>query len=157
MVEFKIKEIFGAAIRIEESGKRFYRKMAEKVEDDDKRELFNYLAEEEIKHKKIFEELISKVKQPKPLENYPREYFTYLKSYADKNIFNLDEIDEEIEDISDMKEAIDFAIGRELDSILYYQELKTVVPKDHHKFLNEIIKEERWHFTRLTELRKSIF
>ncbi len=51
--------------------------------------------------------------------------------------------------------ALDFAIQRELDSILYYQELKAFVPEKDFSILDTIIAEERKHFSVLTEAKKN--
>ena len=50
--------------------------------------------------------------------------------------------------------AIDFALQRELDSILYYQEMRAFVPERHFPTIDAIIAEERKHFAILSEARK---
>ena len=84
---FNASEIFQFAIRIEENGEKFYRQAVRIAEDDDAKEIFDYLADEEIKHKRIFEDLLSKMEKYKPFERYPGEYFEYLRAYVDKIIF----------------------------------------------------------------------
>ena len=49
---------------------------------------------------------------------------------------------------------MDFAIKRELDSILYYHEIKRLVPVAQHAAIEQIIEEERKHFSALTEMKK---
>ncbi len=146
-------EVFQFAIRIEENGERFYREMAEKIDNDDAKRLFQLLAEQEIEHKKIFEEMLSSVENYKPVENYPEDYFRYLKSYADNIIFSPDELSKEIAAIDSPIDALTFAIKREWESISYYQEIKPVVPDKQHDLIDKIIAEERKHFTQLSEAR----
>jgi len=50
--------------------------------------------------------------------------------------------------------AIDFAIGREMDSILYYQEVRAFVPERQKEVVDRIIEEERKHFIMLSNARK---
>ncbi|MCX8109835.1 MAG: ferritin family protein [Syntrophorhabdaceae bacterium] len=154
---FSAGDIFQFAIRIEEYGEIFYHKAALNAENEEVRRIFNRLADEEIRHKSIFQDLYSKVKDYRPAESYPGEYMANLRAFIDgKVVFTKDSQDKELAIIKDTISAIDFAIQRELDSILYYQESKQFVQENHHKFIDEIIKEERKHFAVLSDLKKSL-
>jgi len=153
---FEPSEIFQFAIRIEENGEKFYRQMAQKFEDPKVQELFSFLANEEMKHKKIYEEMVSKIEKYEPFETFPGEYFAYLRTYADKIIFTQKKFDEEIANIKDISAAINYAINAELDSVLYYQEIKNLVPENQRKIIEGIIEEERRHFVKLSEIKRTI-
>ncbi len=153
---FEPSEIFQFAIRIEENGEKFYRQIVQKFEEPKVKELFSFLADEEIKHKKIYEEMVSKIDRYEPFETFPGEYFAYLRAYADNIIFTQKKFDEEIANIKDMNAALDYAINAELDSILYYQEIKNLVPDDQRKTIDGIIEEERRHFVKLSEIKRTI-
>jgi len=58
------------AIRIEEDGELFYNRAAFLVDDKVVSDLFNELAAEEIRHKMIFENLLSGIKRIDPPESY---------------------------------------------------------------------------------------
>ncbi len=84
------------------------------------------------------------------------EYSAYLRAYVDNNIiFTKEAMDKELAKVKNTVSAFDFAIKRELDSILYYHEIKKLVPATQHATLEQIIDEERKHFTLLTEMKKS--
>ncbi|MFN4226634.1 MAG: ferritin-like domain-containing protein [Candidatus Ratteibacteria bacterium] len=151
---FNISEIYQFAIKIEENGEKFYRKIAEKVGDVEVKKIFIFLADEEVRHKKIFENNLAKIENYEPPESYPGEYFAYLKAYAEGLIFPKN-IEKELEK-EDIIEAIDFGIRRELDSIMYYLEMKDFIPETQVLELDKIIKEERSHFVRLSNLKKQI-
>ncbi|MGB3477706.1 MAG: ferritin family protein [bacterium] len=153
---FEPSEIFQFAIRIEDNGEKFYRQMAQKFDDPKVKELFSFLADEEIKHKKIYEEMVSKIEKYEPFEAFPGEYFAYLRAYADKIIFTQKKFDEEIAKIKDINAALDYAINAESDSILYYQEVKNLVPENQRKIIEGIIEEERRHFVKLSENKRTI-
>ena len=90
-------------------------------------------------------------------EGYPDEYGAYLRNYVDSNmIFTKEAMEKELTKIKDVPSALDFAIRREMDSILYYQEIKVFVSKDQHKVIDEIMAEERSHFETLSALRAGI-
>ncbi len=150
MSTFEPSEIFEFAIRIEENGEKFYRDMARKLKEREVKELFSALADEEVKHKKAYEGMLSKIEKYEPFENYPGEYFAYLRAYADTHIFTPSALAEEMKNVNDAASALKFAIQRELDSILYYEEIKKFVPEAQRGTIDAIITEERRHFVRLS-------
>jgi len=154
-VFFDISEIYQFAINIEENGEKFYRNISEKFTDEKVKEIFNFIADEEVKHKETFKGLLEKIREYKPAETYPGEYFSYLKAYAQELIFPV-QIEKEIEEGMTVKEILDFAIRRELDSILYYTEVKNVIPETQHTLIDKIIEQERQHFVKLSNLKKEM-
>ncbi|MGC8976866.1 MAG: ferritin-like domain-containing protein [Candidatus Ratteibacteria bacterium] len=151
---FNVSEIYQFAIKIEENGEKFFRDIAGKTKDIKVKDLFIFLADEEVRHKKVFEELLSKIEKYEPPEIYPGEYFAYLKAYAEELIFPKG-VEKEIEK-EDVIEAINFGIRRELDSIMYYLEIKGFVPETQHSQLDKIIEQERSHFVKLSNLKKEL-
>jgi rubrerythrin len=156
MSVFEPSEVFQFAIRIEEGGEKFYREMAKKLPDAEVKKLFSALADEEIKHRKIYEGMVSKIEEYEPAESYPGEYFAYLRAYADNIIFTPKKMEEKIKNITDAQSAIQFAIDRELDSILYYEEAKKLVPKNQRAVIDNIIEEERRHFVKLSKCSNDV-
>jgi len=156
MSVFEPSEVFQFAIRIEEGGEKFYREMAKKLPDAEVKKLFSVLAEEEIKHKKTYQDMVSKIEEYEPAESYPGEYFAYLRAYADNIIFTPQKMEEKIKSITNAKSALEFAIDRELDSILYYEEAKKLVPKNQRVLIDTIIEEERRHFVKLSKCNKDV-
>ena len=61
----------------------------------------------------------------------------------------------ELDAAKDPLAAIQFAIRRELDSILYYEEVKMLVPKHQRRSIDGIIEEERRHYLTLLELENA--
>jgi rubrerythrin len=152
--QFDASEIFQLAIRIEENGEKYYRHMSKVLKDTKVKDLFNYLADEEVKHKKLFELMVSKIEKYEPVESYPKEYFAYIRALADDVIFNERKLDEDLKKIEDAVSAIDFAKEKESNSILYYQGVRNLVPENQRNSINSIIDEERSHFTELSNLKK---
>lgn len=150
---FEPSEIFQFAIRIEENGQKFYRKMVDKFKDPKIQEIFSYLADEEIKHKRIYEGMVDKIENYEPFESYPGEYFEYLRAYADKIIFDEETLEEQMKKITDPKTAVNTAMDNEVASILYYQEIKKLVPENQRNLIDKIMDEERRHFVTLSGIR----
>ena len=156
MGNFKASEFLQVAIRIEENGEKLYHHAGTLSDDPKIKELFAFLAGEETKHKRIFTEMVSKLGTYEPPETYPGEYFAYLRAYADSLVFSPEEAEEELEDILDVDEAVEFAMEREIESILYYLEAKALVPKGQAEALDKVVSEERRHYLKLVELKRSL-
>ncbi len=151
-----ISEVYQIAMQIEENGVKFYSAWAKKVEDKKLKEIFDGLSYAEVEHKKIFEKMLKEIEDYKPQELYPEEYFQYLRAYADNLIFKIQNLKENSKEVKTVIEALDFAIEREKDSILYYQEIKNILPESQHKELEKIINEERKHFLDLTHIKNTL-
>ncbi|MEN6616900.1 MAG: ferritin family protein [Syntrophorhabdus sp.] len=152
---FNAGDILQFAVRIEEDGEMFYHKAAMNAENKEVRDLFNSLADEEIRHKRIFSEMLRGIASNPPAESFRGEYAAYLRDYIDgKVVFTQkDKGNVESGQLTTL-EAIRFAIGREIDSILYYHEMKQFVEKKNHDEVEKIIDEERKHFITLSEMEK---
>ncbi len=159
MAVFSSAEIFEFAARIEENGEKFYRHAAVITEEETARYLFNHLADEENKHRETFRHMAAQADPaagavPMPMETYPGEYLTYLRNHIDHSaVFNA-QADREFAHICNTEAAIDFAMNREMDSILYYAEIKQLVPASGQALIDNIIAEERQHFMKLAEFKK---
>ena len=153
---FNASEIYQFAIRIEENGEKFYRLMVEKLDEPKVKELFTLLADDEVVHKKTFKEMLSQIENYEPPESYPGEYFEYLRAYVDNVLFSINKFDEDVEKIHNALEAIQFAIDKELDSVLYYQEMRNVVLAHQKELIKNIIEEERRHVVKLSEIKRTM-
>lgn len=152
-----IHDVINFAIRIEENGERFYREAAEIVTNQAVKELFQMLAQEETGHKKTFEKMLSGLGEYRPPETYEGEYFAYLKDFIDgKAVFKEHPKISDLAKASTTVGALDFAIQRELDSMLYYQEMKRFVDARQSSTIDLIIDEERKHFAVLSKLRGEV-
>lgn len=153
--QFEAGDILKIAMRIEENGATFYRYAVQLAKEEKAKELFNWLADAEDAHRAIFQKMLSGIQTVTPPESYPGEYGAYLHRYADNRlIFKKEVMDAELAKITDTLSAIDFAIDREVDSILYYQEIKGFVSQDQHENIDAIINEERKHFQVLSKMRE---
>lgn len=153
MATYDISEILQFAVHIEEGGEYFYNKMVEKADDERLKKIFTWLASEEVVHKKTFSDMLNEIKTYDSQESYPEEYFSYLKAYTQNIIFRKEDLDKKIDKLRDVEDAIDFAIARELEAVLYYKELKEMISKEQHSVIDKIIDEERRHFMRLRALK----
>ncbi len=152
-----IQDVVNFAIRIEENGERFYREAAEVITVQSVKELFGRLAQEEVGHRETFQKLLSSLGDYRPPETYEGEYMAYLKDFVDgKAVFKEHPTITQLAKTSSVGGALEFAIQRESDSILYYQEMKKLMYERYGETLDRIIDEERKHFALLSKLRKDV-
>jgi rubrerythrin len=155
MSVFEASDIVEFAIRIEENGANFYRFAVQIAKDESTKNLFEQLADAEVHHKKTFEKIFAAMDKAAPPERYEGEYAAYLHNYVDNAIiFKKEALDKELAKVKDTPSALDFAIQREMDSILYYHEIKGLVPAHEHGTVDKIIEEERKHVAMLSSMKK---
>ena len=143
------------AIRIEENGKAFYQKAAGSAQTPELRDLFNVLADEELQHKTFFQDMFSKMEYIPGAEQYDGEYDSYLRNYIDGMEIFTEEARKTLEANSkDVLSTLTFAMRIELDSILYYHEIRQLVADKYHPIMGKIISEERKHYSKLSNERK---
>lgn len=154
---FKAVEILKTAVRIEENGIVFYREMLKKFSDKGVQDIFIFLAAEDERHRDIFTEMLSKIEPYEMVESYPGEYMAYLHAFADEHVFSKERTGEIMaKKLNDIREAIQFGIEVELDSINYYQEIKQFVPNYQKDTMDKIVEEERSHFLKLSNMKKTL-
>jgi rubrerythrin len=151
-----VNDLVQFAVRIEENGERFYRAWAKRVSDPVQAAFFTKLADDEVKHKEIYATMLGRIGPSEPdMETY-EEYMAYLRMFTEGVLFNEEKNSREMAAVNSVGDALDFAAKQELDSILFYLELKTFVPKAQEETINEVVKEERRHYIALLNARKEL-
>lgn len=150
------KQLVHYAVRLEENGERFYRRWAERAEKSEQKEFFLYLADEEVKHRRLFENLAEDVSdRPMDIDVYG-EYMAYMQGFIDDTLFNEKVYSGEMDKIASLPEAVEFAMRQELDSVLFYLELKAFVPSEQEEMIEAIVKEERRHYATLLKFKRDL-
>ncbi len=160
-VHFTGKEIIEMAVRIEENGYRFYKDAAENAMTTQLKELFTLLAEEEKHHVISFTEIKSSIADDSPppeFDPFIADANAYLKSMADYEVFTEPDDGDKLSDtIFDEKQALEYAINMEKDSLLFYYELIKMVTEKDTVVLEKLIAQEKEHLRKLTIQRDELF
>lgn len=152
---FSATEILELAEKIEENGEVFYRDAAKRVLNPLVRDLFIWLAEEEVKHREWF----STEKKKLPKEGGDQYLIdagnAILKNILDDQTFSLKDTDP-----SKMKRVEDlFRAAQEFenDTILFFEMIMSLVSDfGTMEHLEDIIEEERHHIERLSEFERML-
>ncbi|WP_029893257.1 ferritin-like domain-containing protein [Desulfohalovibrio reitneri] len=151
---FHANEVAKAAVEIEQKGREFYLRVADKAQNEELRDFFRYLADEESKHEEIFANLLERLGSVElPAWSTKEEYADYLRSLIESHsLFNGGLAEKYMSDADDADTAIRMAMGFEKDTILFFMEMRDMVPAKERGAVERCIDEERLHLRRLDEM-----
>ncbi|OHD65317.1 MAG: hypothetical protein A2176_15395 [Spirochaetes bacterium RBG_13_51_14] len=146
------KEIIEIAIGIEENGYQFYLKCGRTFKDTAIEDVFDFLAQEELRHKALLQSFIHQG----GTEIHDGKHLAYWKAIGDARLFDYRDknINLIVAGITAPMDAIKHAFAAEKDSILFYSEMVELYLHDREasSLLDKIIEEERRHVVTLADL-----
>lgn len=149
---YTIEDIRDIAIQIERNGEKTYRSAAEQSTDEKMKTLFNWMADEEHKHAKWFENMVT-MKPPIIPEHREMEAMgrSLLQEMVKNQTFSLDS--EALGSAKNTEALLRLSLGFEEDTILFYEMLKNFIDEEQTAAqLEMIIDEERGHVKLLKSL-----
>lgn len=151
-------EVLHMAVEIEKKGREFYESVARTQKNEKTQNVFNFLIDEEIRHEKLFKEMLKQVEKDMEKSVYDdTELILYFSALVDRKIFpDIEEGMDLQKQISDPAVALRVALSMEKDSILFYSELLNVTHKKDHAVINQIMEEERDHISRILNLKREL-
>lgn len=154
MAIFRAADIVELALEIEKNGEAFYRAVAKKTSKSDLKALFEDLAQQEVLHFKTFQRL-GRTTWDKPLmppEQW-QEYLDYLQATVQSAFFQGEEQAlAQADQVTNEEEAIHMAMDFEKETLLFFHDLRDLVPPGEKATLSHIIAEEKSHLRRLAGL-----
>jgi rubrerythrin len=155
-IVFSAGEVINFAIGIEKRGISFYDIMARSTDDTQAREVFEGLVQMEREHLKTFQEMLREAGGQPPPEQAGQEYSGYFQALVDNAVFTDDMLTSDAAASETDIQALDMGIGAEKDSILFYYEMKDIMPRRFVPLVERIIAEEKSHLQQLSEIKKRI-
>jgi rubrerythrin len=156
-ISFSGSELINIAIGIEGRGIVFYDVMAKSTQNEAAREVFNYLADMEREHIETFKGMLEGADKFQIPADESGQYTAYLRALVDSAVFSDDMVTSEMAAQAESDTAaLELAIRAEKDSILFYYEMKEVMPQRAQTTVNKIIAEEKSHLRQLSELKKKL-
>lgn len=151
------KELLEVAIEIEKNGRIFYEYIARGGEDKEVRDIFMRLATREKEHENMFRDMLSRLGGYQPPQEYSGEHYQYIKDLADSSIFTSEWAQALLinNTMTDVK-AMEAGIGFEKDSILFYSEMRGMVPREDQDIVDMIVSEEQKHLSELTYITNKL-
>ncbi|MGQ9860335.1 MAG: ferritin-like domain-containing protein [Thermodesulfobacteriota bacterium] len=154
---FQVNEVVSVAVEIEKKGEAFYRDMAQRAKSPRVKEALEFLAAEEVKHQRVFSQMLSRMAplQP-PAGSLEADYWAYVNDLIDSHfLFDAPQAKKILSSVASDKEALHLAMGFEKESILFFTEMKALVPAEEAGGVEACIQEERKHLRKLAQLIKA--
>jgi rubrerythrin len=156
-ISFTSNELINIAIDIERRGIAFYDVMTRSTKNTATRDIFQYLVDMERGHIQIFHDMLTEADRNHGVGSYSAEYAAYLQVLLDSAVFTNDMVTSELAANAESDvEAMELGIGAEKDSILFYYEMKDIVPKRVQPIVDKIITEEKSHLIQLWDLKRKL-
>jgi len=156
-IVFSAGELISIAMGIERRGITFYDIMAKSTDNEQARDVFEGLVQMERQHLKMFQDILDETGGQPPPEASTQEYSGYFQALVDSAVFTDDMITSEMATSAENDiQALELGIGAEKDSILFYYEMKELMPQRYVPLVNRIIAEEKSHLQQLSETRKKL-
>lgn len=153
---FNATEIADLGIEKEKKRRDFYDLVSRRFEDKEMKKLFSRLRDWEEEHIKKFSEIRDNISESEPVESYPGELMSYMKSLVDDILYNQVSPDLFSKNVRTEIEAIDFGISFEKDAILFFVEMYSFINTPHKEVIQSLVDEEKKHIIYLADLRKSL-
>lgn len=148
------REILGFAVYIEERGYEFYVEAMKKFHEPRATQLFQYLADEEFKHEKLFKKLMERegdIRKGEP----DAEYQAYMREFVKAHqLGDREAIHAKLARLSTLDEILDLAMGFEKDSIVFFSEMKELYARGRTTAIEKIIREEMGHLRRIFQMKR---
>ncbi len=154
---FNPAEILNISIKVEENGYNLYASLEKSAKDQKLKKVWGYLKGQEEIHRDIFGEMFKKQADYIVYDYNPPDYDNYIRAVSSEYIFIPEIIEKKIQEgFSSDRQAIDFAISIEKESVLVYTVLKEYVKKAKQYIVHNIIEEEKKHVVELVSLKECL-
>lgn len=154
MGSYSVTEAIELAVQTEKLGYDFYTETAKRFEKDKNlKNLFDTLALKEQQHEKTFSALKEKISS-ETLEGW-EEASMYLRAIVESEFFlGKHKSLPSLEHIKSVRDAVQYAIGFEKETLLYFLSLADIVKEK--EIINKIVNEEKSHILWLSDFRKTL-
>lgn len=152
---FTTDDLFDIAINMEVNGGAVYRAAASRVTRTDLKEMIQWMADEENRHRKWFEEQKGKLKKDIDEQKLKEMVPDAFQEMMGEKALSLDDTD--FSRITGTRELLETFIGFEEDTVMFYEMLEMFITDDSVKDgLDRILKEERNHVRQLRDKIRSL-
>lgn len=143
---FTLEDIFNVMIELESLGSVHYSNMKSMTDNSSLIILFDNLSKQELAHKKLYTKFKSDI-ITFLTEKVDDEYTAYMNCLLAQTISFLNENRE----ITDFEKGFNIAVQLEKDTILFLNELKSIIDPSYAGALDQIISQEKAHLRALHE------
>jgi rubrerythrin len=156
-ITYSAPEVMEIAVDTEKGGQLFYKTVATQSKDQDLKDLFLYLADEEKKHINVFVNIAKTIKvSPDEMPADWEEVSLYLKAITDSRYFlGGDKALSAAKSAETTEQAVNTALAFEKETLVFYLEALDMLPAINRPAVEALIREERAHIRKLTGFLQS--
>jgi len=143
-------------VHIEERGYEFYVEAMKKFSDPLATRLFQYLADEEFKHEKVFKKLLAGEGGMRRQEADP-EYRDYMKEFVKAHpLAEQRTARGRLSRMSEAEQVLELAMEFEKESIVFFTQLKELVAPGRARAVEKVIHEEMGHLRKVLQMKRRL-
>lgn len=157
-IYFSGEEIVEMGINIEEMGEKFYTSYISETKNEKVKDLFRFLANEEVKHKQVFQQLLDSLQKGEFVISYSdEEVDKYFNAVIDARVLGDEGYAIRLAKTAKNEiEAIGFAMSFEKDSIVFYYGFLDLVKEKTEEVIMKLINEEKKHLKLLYDIKTTM-
>ena len=150
---FSATEMVEIALQLEQNGQAFYQAAANRTQNEEVKRLLSFLAQEEKRHERIFLGMRPEEKEHRPAQEYAGQKAAFVQALLEERLLPAGEIVARVlPGLKSDGEVLDFALGFEKDTILFYYEMRHLLDAAQGGIMDEIVAQEKLHVERLRRL-----
>jgi rubrerythrin len=153
-VIFSAREVVEAAVEKEKKRKGFYAAVAELSTDQEMKDLFQFLTEEEARHVAAFVQIRDSLPEGGDSGEYGSDMDAYMDSVIDDRLYSRIDSKEFVQKAIDARNVFSLAIGFEKDAILYFREFIPYLSESDRVVVEDLIEQEKMHIRKLAEMQR---
>lgn len=148
---FSLEDIFNVMIELESLGNIHYGRMKGMTDNAKLKVLFEQLAAAELAHKELYTKFKFEIVNFNQ-EKVNEEYREYMRALLSQTIQFLNANRE----VTDFEKGFELAVSLEKDTILFLNELRSIVDASFYKSIDQVIAQEQGHLRALYQFEKNI-
>lgn len=154
---FSSNEMISMAVQTEQTGYAFYTQAAAEARSPEVRKLLEWLADQERLHERTFTAMLGEESSHRPSEEYAGQKTQYVQTLLDARVLpDPDAGKKALAAMTDDRQAVDFALGFEKDTILFMYEMRDLVTPAQTEAVDRLIAEEKTHVQRLNQVKAQL-
>ncbi|HQL00181.1 MAG TPA: ferritin family protein [Smithellaceae bacterium] len=155
MSKYSIKDILTHAMDIEESGKKFYAALADRLARPELQKIFQIMSSQEIQHYEFYKNLLEQLPaSPNEPDASLQDFDKLEHDLLLDRIFNRLTVVSKTAKLQTLGDALTYLIDIEMDVVSFFENFIKLIRPTDQATLRQIINEERAHVRQLVDLRK---
>ncbi|HEY3396930.1 MAG TPA: ferritin family protein [Armatimonadota bacterium] len=150
---FSAAEMVEIAVQLEQNGQGFYLAASLRAANPEAKQLLELLAREEERHERVFRAMQPVETEHRPPAGEPGERSAYIQALLEERLLpSEDLVAKVLPSLGGDAEVLNFALGFEKDTILFYYEMRHVMGGAHREIMDDILTQEKSHVERLRRM-----